>query len=665
MENAKSIIDIEVNDDQFKAFNELFVKYKKMLGEMPSEWADTEKAVNKATDAIDKQNAVVEKAVVNRTDNEKELQDAIDKTVVKVKESNKAQTEGNADVLSGFREMTAALMAHNEMRDEAMRQERIQERARDESFRKDQQRRADEIKTEEKKQKALDLAESKEKKRREDRVKFVRSFTTDLGGMLSTTAGIGMNIAKWGVGAGLALLGGSIWGMNRFAGSASSDRMQAHGLGVSAGQLRSWNTNVGSYIDPSGILSAASNAYANPQQRALLQRVAASSGVAAGDIRSGNTNSIGTQALRGLIEFYNRNQGPNASQSWSARGFDQLISFSDIRRIATVPAAERERMFSNIQRDSVSMNNSDHRLAQWQDFYIQLHRTGQVLKGSFLDGLVGLTGPLKELSASMANFIRDFMGSDGFKEIISTVTSGFKALSDSMKDGSFNNAVHNLITGINAVAKVLGMFIPSNKPQAPVTPDSGDWKSGALMGGAAGAVAGTLTMGPLVGTAVGTVIGAGLGAFSGMMYDNPSVQHQYFSAIAQQESGGNPHAVSSKGALGMFQMMPATARGMGVRNPMDPQEEYQGAHRYVDSLRRMFDNDMLKTTAAYNAGPGGVRKAIAAAKANGGNWVSYLPHETQKYVQGVAEKFRAGNFNVNITNATGGAATVTAAMAGG
>lgn len=79
-----------------------------------------------------------------------------------------------------------------------------------------------------------------------------------------------------------------------------------------------------------------------------------------------------------------------------------------------------------------------------------------------------------------------------------------------------------------------------------------------------------------------------------------------FARLVQQESGWNPKARSNKGALGLAQLMPATARTLGV-NPRDPAQNLDGGARY---LRQMYDRfgRWPLALAAYNAGPGAVQK---------------------------------------------------------
>lgn len=103
-----------------------------------------------------------------------------------------------------------------------------------------------------------------------------------------------------------------------------------------------------------------------------------------------------------------------------------------------------------------------------------------------------------------------------------------------------------------------------------------------------------------------------------------------FDALVQQESGYSTTARSGAGAMGLTQLMPGTAAGLGVTNPFDPAQNLDGGARYFKQQLDRF-GDFGKALAAYNAGPNAVERA--------GGIPPY--RETQNYVRSILSRYHA------------------------
>lgn len=250
---------------------------------------------------------------------------------------------------------------------------------------------------------------------------------------------------------------------------------------------------------------------------------------------------------------------------------------------------------------------------------------------AFSDFLSIFTGDNREIDATTSKFERFGIAMDKISHAIKAATDFIKKWETAFLTAA--GAITGVVTG-TAGGALLGGIIGSlfgiaGGPAGIIAGGMAGSSIGGLSGGAAGGVVGGI-LGLLLGKDIrkNQAISNMIGAAETKWGLPPGI----LQALIHQESGGNQSAVSGKGAIGLTQLMPGTAREMGV-DPYNAAQNVEGGSHYLSKLYAKY-MDLRVALAAYNAGPGAVDRV--------GRDISRLSGETQNFVNSVMNFYITG-----------------------
>jgi hypothetical protein len=405
----------------------------------------------------------------------------------------------------------------------------------------------------------------------------------------------------------LGLVGGALGiggflGIGDLSSSIAGQRRSRLGRGMGFGEQKAFGVDFGRFVDTDSFMDQV----AEMEGDIRLQTPAF---VGLGRRLSGNTEQDAIALLRrGFSVAHGTADPSNLGWMFQSAGLSGLFDPATRMRLFGTTPNEFEEQLKNNKIDTKAFDLKERVQRDYQEAATSLERFRGVTEATVANALDPFAKKIPQLTEEFSKAIAAFAKWPVIKEAI-----------DSLADFA-DNIAHpgKLLAGLNAI------------PETHVWDVGSKWISDAIKG--------WMHTDPLDLGKIDKKFGLPAGWLE----------------LVKDLERSNANAISPKGALGMFQLMPGTAKQYGVTNPLDPMQSATGAARYFGDLEQRYKGDLAAMLAAYNWGPTNVDRVRAQHPAD---WMRYLPAETQNYV--------GRGMVLTINNQTGGSATVAGSQVGG
>ena len=492
-----------------------------------------------------------------------------------------------------------------------------------------------------------------------------RDMARSAGSVASAVRSTTVDLLKWGTITSVAggLLGvGSLFGLDRLAATVSSARKTSLGLGIGYGEQKAFGTNFERFVaDPQGFLSSVAGAKLDITKRVGLIGAGLSEQEMAGDAAH-----TAVALLRHLKQIADTTNPQLYAQVIGARRLDQFVSPEDLQRLHNT-RGELEQVIGSYDRNRTAFDVPPDVTQAWQEFTTQMSRAGQGIENTFVRGLAPLADPLTHLSEGFEKVVHAFLVAPTLERWITEAGGGLEKLAKYVGTDDFQHKVENFVKNVGDLAEAAGTaarWILSWFSK----PDHGaDIHLRAAIGHRRRLARGEVP------NPVEDYLSSTLGfdwlsermsrrsfsksrrdlAFSGppgppmsfdavveinsknrdLAFSGPPGPPMSFDAVVEiirKLEGSGHQEVSKAGAIGRYQIMPATARRHGVDPSAlyDPRVNEAVARAEIADLIRQYHGNTAEVLAGYNASALATRQFVLS----GGTDVGTLPAETQKYV---------------------------------
>ena len=398
---AKSVVEIDVQDEKFQSFLEKFGEYQKALEELPEQWRGVAQGVGDSTKETEKAHGITE--AVAKAFNEgvaaiASLNDGLDRLNGHLDKANKTQAELN--------------------------------------------------------------------KKTGGASKFLKQATKDARSLAGHIKDATTSLLSWGSVLGLfsGLAGaGGLWGLNRLAANAASQRFTATGLGTTAGGLNASAINYQKVLgNPVGTLGAIRDAQLDLSKRWQFQAM----GI---DKPDQDPAKLLPEMIRSARDIFVRNG--STQQGAEAYGLTNYFSLDDLNRFKNMSDAEIDAMTKQAQKDSQRLQLTDQQLKQWQDFNIQLDRSRVSIGNTFIRDLAPLAPQLGKLSDAFSVAVETVLKSPELGKWIDGLSDGIRRFGNYLASPEFKTDVEAFMSGIEKMGRLIGKVIDWVSGKSSITVD--------------------------------------------------------------------------------------------------------------------------------------------------------------------------------------------------
>lgn len=644
---AKSVVEIDVQDEKFQNFLEKFTEFQKAMTEIPASWQNMAGGAS----AVAQQTGKASQATSEIADNTADAAEATNELAENTSKAAKAEAALGRERDASGRFLSASSDCAGEVVENTTKSAKAAERFNKET---------------DKANKNLDKA-NKDAKSFAGHIKEATSGLLSWGGVL-------------GLFSGLAGAGG-LWGLSHLAGDAGAQRFTAMGLGTTTGGLNASAINYQKALgNPTGTLGAIRDAQLDLSKRWQFQAM----GISNPDQDPAKLLPQMIKAARSIFT-----QNGSTQQGAEAYGLTNYFTLDDLNRFKKLSDAEIDAMTQQADKDAQKLQLTDQQLKQWQDFDIQLDRSKTSIENAFIKGLGPLTPSLEKLSDSVSEAIQSFLESPEAGALIAELSKEVKAFSDYISSGAMRKDFDDFMAHIRDMGVTVDNVVKFLK---------GDTITGWINtvadrgNSAAEFVEKKTGWDP---RSVGGTVKKDLADWNKYDADFDEAAKKYdvdprmLKVISHiEDSSGDPTIVNPKsGATGVMQVMPKNF--LPGENPMDPHDNIMaGARVWRDAMRwaDKHGGDMDEALRYYNNGtrrgkpeniaypgrareqykkhygtdmPGSYQNNLMSPPADPGSKV------TNQLLQKLVDDGQHRGSVVMIHNNTGGNAVVTSSQLGG